>query len=271
MGEAVDQDAAYERAVIAVRSRPVMRSVVEEAFLHEDAREAVEAFRTSEHGARVRRLLLELHIHPGARVLDFGGGRGVLSAALALDGYRVTLCEINPSPVCGTGAARELRAATGGDFAIVGDLSEALEANSAYDAVVCRAVLHHLAPLAGVLAEVATTLQPGTWLLAVDEPTLQHPRDLARLRAMHPFVSYGVDEQAYTVAAYTEALARAGFDHVRVRFPVAFADYRRHIRSGPTAPLRYGLYRLRSRLRPQPGDVRTFLARRGPVPATDGT
>lgn len=102
------QDRAYEGAVRAIWADPAMAEVVHSSFLHEDLEEALAAFLASEHWARVRRLLDECGVKPGSRVLDFGGGRGMISAALATNGFAATLCEPNPSEIVGTGAARKL-------------------------------------------------------------------------------------------------------------------------------------------------------------------
>src|SRR3954452_20020739 len=105
MSSADDQELAYERAVRTARQEPTMRHVVEQGFLHEDPLDAFNAFRSSEHWARVLWLMHLRGVTPRSRVMDFGGGRGLIAAALAQAGYDVLLCEINPSDVCGTGAA----------------------------------------------------------------------------------------------------------------------------------------------------------------------
>lgn len=257
-----DQDAAYERAVLAARADGRLQEVVREAFLHTDPRDALQAFRTSEHYSRARRLLHRMGVSPPARVVDFGGGRGILTAALALEGYEVTLCEPNPSPVCGTGAAAEVAERTGAAFAVHAGPVEDL-ADAGFDAVICRAVLHHVSPLVPVLRDVHSALRPGGALVATDEPTVRRAADLAHLREHHPFVAFGVDEQALRVRDYATALGRAGFVGVRAHFPVSAGDYRRHLRPGDAlAPLRYAAWRAYVAARHPPGLVRSFTARR---------
>lgn len=258
------QELAYERAVEGARRDPALRAVVEETFLHEDPAAALSAFRASEHWARVLRLLERCGVAPGARVLDFGGGRGLVAAALSLAGYRAVLCEINPSEVCGAGAAVAVRSATGADFEIAGGPVSELRAGAPFDAVVCRSVLHHVEPLGAVLSDLREVIRPAGWLIASDEPTIRSERELERLRGAHPFVAFGVEETAYRVGDYRAALEAAGFERVEDRFPVAFGDYRRILRASdpaPVAALLYARYRLRSALRPAPGQSRSFVAR----------
>ena len=120
------QDRAYEGAVRAIWADPAMDEVVRSSFLHEDLEEALAAFLASEHWARVRRLLDECGVKPGSRVLDFGGGRGMISAALATEGFSATLCEPNPSEIVGTGAAQDFSELVPGGFEVVNGPVEAL-------------------------------------------------------------------------------------------------------------------------------------------------
>lgn len=261
---AVDQDRAYERAVRSAWQDPAMRTIVERAFLHEDMEAALAAFLRSEDCMRAMRLLRTAGVRPGARVLDLGGGRGLLAAALTVHGFEASLGEPNPSHICGTGAAERLRHTLERPFAIapgpVGELP--LEA---FDAVICRAVLHHVESLEDVLTVVRRVLVPGGAFIATDEPTVRHAGDLEAARELHPFARYGVDEQAHPVGHYLGALAAAGFVEGRSRFPVALDDYQAYVRADVPrviAPALYVRYRLRSLLRPSPGQVVSLTARR---------
>jgi len=258
----MDQDFAYEGAVLAARADPALAETIVESFLDEDDLAALARFRESEHWARIARLLARQGLEKPARVMDFGGGRGLVSASLATDGYHVVLCEPNPSDVCGTGAAERLRTAAGLDFEIAtGDVAELSE--QSFDAVVCRAVLHHVEPLVPVLRSVCAALRPGGSLICSDEPTIRHTRELERLRRLHPFVQFGVEEHALTRSEYRRALREAGFTEIAIDFPVSWADYRRILRPDtprPAAMALYWRYRLKSTLRPSPGEVRTIVA-----------
>jgi 2-polyprenyl-3-methyl-5-hydroxy-6-metoxy-1,4-benzoquinol methylase len=259
-----DQSMRYEIAVATARREPSMRHIVEEGFLQEDPAEAFDAFRASEHWGRVLWLLRLSLVAPGSRIVDFGGGRGLIAAALAQEGYDVVLCEINPSDVCGTGAAEVLRGRVETDFAILGEEIAALE-QASQDAVVCRAVLHHLDPLEDTLRDVLGVLRPGGAFIATDEPTVRRVEDVSAVRDAHPFTRYGVSETAYRVEEYLGTLRRAGFVDPVARFPVPWSSYRRLVRADtplPVAALGYGVYRARKAIRPTPGDVRSFTAMR---------
>jgi len=258
--EIADQDRAYERAVLAARGEPALRRVVMDSFLQKDVTEALDAFRASEHFARIRRLLRTSGVTPGGRVLDFGGGRGLVAAALSAEGYTATLWEPNRSPVCGSGAAERLREQSGLHFEVAAAPPTGEEP---FDAVVCRSVLHHIEEPVEELSRLRELLVPGGALVASDEPTIRRESELPALRQGHPFVPFGVEETAYTVGEYLSFLERAGFTRTRALFPVAFSDYRRLLRPRsplPTALLLYLRYRLRSRLRPAPGQACSLVA-----------
>jgi SAM-dependent methyltransferase len=150
------------------------------------------------------------------------------------------------------------------DFEIASSGIEELD-DGGYGAVVCRAVLHHLDPLVPILREVHRVLEPGGALICSDEPTVRNDRDLERLKRENVFVQYGVEETALRKADYVLALGEAGFEDVHIGFPVSWNDYRRYVR--PTTNVTMALplylrYRLRSSLRPAPGEVRSIVARK---------
>jgi 2-polyprenyl-3-methyl-5-hydroxy-6-metoxy-1,4-benzoquinol methylase len=254
---------AYESAVKSAWADPGMAEVVRTSFLHESLEEALTAFLASEHWARVRRLLREAGVAPGSRVIDFGGGRGMISAALALEGFVPTLCEPNPSEIVGTGAARRLSELVPGGFEIVTGPVERLVGEEPYAAGVCRAVLHHVQPLAPALQTLVSVIRPGGVFIASDEPTIRHESELEVVLREHPFVPFGVEEWAAPVSVYRTAFEEAGFERLEVRFPVSLRDYRKIVHPSVAAPLvvaGYLRYRLRSRLRPHPGETRSIVA-----------
>lgn len=263
MSAVTGQDLAYERAVLEARTDPRMRTVVEEAFLDEDAAAVLARFAASEHASRALRLLRDASVFPGARVLDLGGGRGILSALLAGEGYDVVLCEPNPSKVCGAAAAERLSASLDRGFRVREGVVAELAIDEPFDAAICRAVLHHVEPLVPVLTDVRRRLKPGCPFIATDEPTVRRPAHEAALQAGHPFVRFGVEEHAFTPAYYRRAFRAAGFTDVRTRFPVSFPDHRAgRGRSLGIGALRYAAYRARDELRHTPGAVRVVLGRR---------
>src|SRR5437868_2325996 len=52
--------------------------------------------------------LLTARVQPGAAVLDFGGGTGAISGALAARGYGMTVCDVSEQMIL---AGKQIRAA----------------------------------------------------------------------------------------------------------------------------------------------------------------
>ncbi len=132
-----------------------------------------------------------------------------------------------------------------------------------YSAVVCRAVIHHVEPLVPVLREVLRVLEPGGALVCSDEPTVRNERDLEQLKRDNVFVQYGVHETALRRSDYTRSLQEAGFQGIRIGFPVSWVDYRNIVRPATNVAMALPLYLryyIRSNLRPKPGEVRTIVA-----------
>src|ERR1700722_18760431 len=87
---------------------------------------------------------------PPARVLEIGAGRGELAIALSSAGYEMTA--IDPAAERGSDVQRR----------------SLLEVNGSFDAAVAVVALHHVEPLEGSCAHLATLLAPGATLV-IDE------------------------------------------------------------------------------------------------------
>ena len=259
----LNQNAAYDQAVLGARANPEMSDVVAASLLDEDETEALERFQKSEDWARIMGLLSKLGIRPPARVIDFGGGRGLVAASLAAEGFRSVLCEPNPSDISGHGAAKRLRARASLSFEISrGDIAELQ--GEGFDAAVCRAVLHHVEPLAPVLGQLRLALSNSGVLVCSDEPFIRDQHELAEVSKNHPFSRFGVEEKALKKSEYRRAFKEAGFEDIRIRFPVTWGNYRRFKRAHNPWPIAFTLYlryRITGLIFPAPGDVRSITAR----------
>jgi SAM-dependent methyltransferase len=103
-------------------------------------------------------------IAPGARVLDAAGGGGSHAAVLAAKGARVLLLDRDAAALAAAEAA-----ARAGVRRVRGDVLRLPVPAGAFDAVVLRAVLHHLADPAAALREAARAVRPGGVVVIVDK------------------------------------------------------------------------------------------------------
>lgn len=201
---------AWERAVVALRKDPANAELVRACFFDDPLADAARRYHGSSEWAAVRALLPP----PGA-ALDLGAGRGIAAFALALDGWRVTAIEPDPSDVVGAGAIRALSATTGTEICVIQSHGEAIPAPDAcFDLVHARQVLHHASDLGGLCREVARVLRPGGRFIATREHVISRESDLGTFLDSHPLHRHYGGEYAYTLGSYLGALRTA---HLRVR------------------------------------------------------
>jgi ubiquinone/menaquinone biosynthesis C-methylase UbiE len=103
-------------------------------------------------------------VRPGQAALDAAGGRGRAAAALAAAGARVVLLDRD------AGALAEVDPSLAGRVRRVrGDVLSLPFGAATFDAVVLRAVLHHLVEPAAALREAARVTRPGGVVVLVDK------------------------------------------------------------------------------------------------------
>jgi SAM-dependent methyltransferase len=172
-------------------------------------REAAERFARGEEFAEVSRLL---GAGEGRSILDLGAGNGIASYALALAGWRVTALEPDASVEVGAGAIRSLAAESGLPITVIEEFGERLPfADSAFDAIHARQVLHHAANLETMVGELRRVLRPGGLLLNTREHVVDDEAQLAAFRNEHPLHHLYGGENAYPLARYLSAFNGAGF------------------------------------------------------------
>ena len=200
---------SWEQAVQWARETPAMRGLVEICYYDDPIEAAAERFLRSEEWPAILSLL---RIKPGDRVLEIGGGRGIISWALAKTGCAVTVLEPDPSPLVGSGAIRSLCQATSVPLTIVEDWGESLPfADMQFDKVICRAVLHHARDLPDMCREIYRVLRPGGCFLAIKDHVADDAQELEQFLSNHPLHHLYGGEHAFSFADYVGALRGAGF------------------------------------------------------------
>ncbi|MCL2010932.1 MAG: class I SAM-dependent methyltransferase [Synergistaceae bacterium] len=131
-----------------------------DSYLEFDPAEAALRYKESEEFAEIRRILAQKK--PAGVVLDIGAGNGILSFALAEQGYQVLALEPGNGAVTGRQAIMAIQNATGTKFEILDGWGEAIPLNDgSVDVVAARQVLHHAKDLKKMCAEVYRVLKPG--------------------------------------------------------------------------------------------------------------
>ena len=182
----------------------------------------------------LREQLKEVLPAPPADVLDAGGGTGRFAAALAADGYHVTL--LDPSGPMLERAEAALGSCVENSRIVPGRVEEAcsLFGSGSFDAVLLHAVICYVENPKAALSSAAAVLKQGGTLSVVfknrDALPFRHAaqgriREAARVLE-DPFDvgNLGIVNRARTRAEVEEALVRTGFEMRRAYGVRVFAD-----------------------------------------------
>jgi len=264
---------SWEAAVVRFRDDPDNSDLARACFYDDPLYEAAERYRASSEWRSLRGLL------PASTgtALDIGSGRGISAYAFARDGWQVTALEPDPSMIVGAGAIRALAQTAGLEIAVAQEWGEQLPfADATFDAVHCRAVLHHARDLTALGREIARVLKPGGTFVGAREHVVNDHSDIPVFQAAHPLHHLYGGEYAYTLEEYQTALTGAGLELTQVLnsfasdvnlFPDSRAEVRRRIASKLGLPMAASLVpgwllNMRGRRDQTPGRLYTFVARK---------
>ncbi|WP_310448983.1 class I SAM-dependent methyltransferase [Sulfuritalea sp.] len=149
-------------------------------------------------------------VTPGASVLDFGCGAGVIARWLAARGYAMSGCDLSLEMI---EAARRDEAASAIGWDTCGD-GPLPYADEKFAAIVSSSVLEYVVDLDSTLAELHRILAPGGWLL-VTIPDSRHPHRrreaLKRLLLSLPLVGAWLERGRWAEGAAYLRLSRNRF------------------------------------------------------------
>lgn len=259
---------SWEEAVLWLRSQSHLQSLARDCYYGEDLKEECLRYHRSAEWAEARSLLSSQHGRQ--RALDLGAGRGMVSFALAEDGWDTIALEPDPGAVVGSAAIRSLNNQR---IKVIEGCGENLPFDGeTFDAVVARAVLHHSRDLDQLCIEVARVMKKGAVFLAVREHVISRKEDLPIFLERHPLHKLYQGENAYTLKRYQLAFRQAGLRLIRSYGP-ACSDINLHplTRQELAAMRKKKLFhlvplklaetinRLRGKLSNEPGRLFTFF------------
>ncbi len=220
----------WEAAVRWLRDQPDKQDLVRDSYYDDPLPAAAERYWRSEEWAAIRALLAGRR----GRALDAGAGRGIASYALAREGFAVTALEPDPSALVGSAAVKALARDSGLPIEVVEDVSETIPfADSSFDVVFARAVLHHVRDLDAALAEFRRVLKPGGLFIAAREHVISRDRDLPAFLAAHSLHERYGGENAHRLTVYVDAIAGAGLTLIALLKPLESPiNYAPHSRDG---------------------------------------
>jgi SAM-dependent methyltransferase len=208
---------AWEQAVATLLTDPQQRSLARDCYFDGTAVEAGARYWASEEWRTASSLLPEVQ----GEALDVGAGRGIVSYALARDGWKVCALEPDGSALVGADAIRGLAAATGFPIDVFEAFGEALPfENEQFDLIIARQSLHHARDLRALMRELYRVSRPGGRLIALRDHVISSAGDLARFHEVHPLHRLYGGEHAYLLKEYTSAIRSAGFSLQKVIAPL---------------------------------------------------
>ncbi len=209
---AAAQTGNWEAAVDWLAAQPDMAGPLADAYLDRPLRGAAKRYHASSEWKALQQWLPPA----GGRLLDLGAGNGILAYAAAVDGWTVTAIEPDPSAVVGAAAIRRLAAETDVTIEVLEAFGETLPlADGSIDVAFARQVLHHARDLPALCSELARVTVPGGLVIALRDHVISGPSQLQPFLDAHLLHHRYGGENAYTLAQYRGALAKAGLTVVR--------------------------------------------------------
>jgi SAM-dependent methyltransferase len=197
----------WEEAVRTLIADPARAELARQCYFDAPLIEAARRFHDSNEWHSVRARLR------GRRglALDVGAGNGIVSYALAVDGWEVTAVEPDPSALVGSAAVRSLAVQSGLPIAVVEGTTDDLAVPPGhFDAILVRQVFHHVRDLDAFIARLARMLAPGGRLLTWRDHVITRKADLPRFFDSHPLHHQYGGENAFMETEYRQAIDRAG-------------------------------------------------------------
>jgi SAM-dependent methyltransferase len=270
----------WEAAVRSLIDDPAQRMLVEACYFDLPLTAAAARYAADAEWTALRDIIGA----PRGVAVDIGAGNGIVSYALAKDGWRTVAVEPDPSALVGAAAIRALAQATDLAIEVREGVGEALPVATGEAAlVIARQVLHHASDLPAFAREIARGLAPGGQLVSLRDHVISGDEQLQPFLDKHPLHRFYGGENAFTRAAYRAALEQAGlvierelgpFDSAINYAPHTTETLRQEIaaRLGPAAPVARGLLampgvmggalRLLSAIDRRPGRLVSFVCRK---------
>jgi SAM-dependent methyltransferase len=196
----------WEEAVRWCMGEPSMAALARAAYFDAPVQAALRYEASAEFGA-IKALLPV----PAGRALDLGAGNGIVSHALAKQGWTVTAVEPDASDLVGAGAIRTVARETSLPITVIEAFGEAIpEEAGAFDLVVARQVLHHAHDLPAFCREMSRLARRGATIMTLRDHVISGPGQLEPFLKSHPLHHLYGGENAFNLPQYREALTDAG-------------------------------------------------------------
>jgi len=197
---------SWEEAVQKCLDSPELHNLAHDAYFG-DSFEACKRYHASSEYKEIKQLIPR----QAGKALDLGAGNGILSGALAMDGWDVTAVEPDSSNLVGAGAIRNLAKRANININVLEAMGEEIPIKgSKFDLIVARQVLHHADDLQNFCSEMARLSNQNTLILTLRDHVINNKKQLLKFFDKHPLHHLYGGENAYTIAEYRAAFISAG-------------------------------------------------------------
>jgi SAM-dependent methyltransferase len=197
---------SWEDAVKWLKTQPNCEALIKACFYDDPLSNAAERFYKSTEWSALRAYIPKI-----GRVLDIGSGRGISAYSFAKDGWQVDALEPDSSELVGAGAIRKLAEQSKLNIKVEQTWGEQLPyADSTFDLVYGRQVLHHAKDLKQLCKEAARVLKPNGLFVFTREHVISRQEDLNSFLQNHPLHRLYGGEHAYLLQEYKDAILESG-------------------------------------------------------------
>ncbi len=202
---------SWEAAVKWLKAQPDKTDLISACFYDDSVLEAAERFHKSTEWAE-----LKSYLPKAGRVLDIGAGRGITAYAFAREGWEVDALEPNKSKLVGAGAIKKLFHDSKLKIRVEKKWGEQLPyADSTFDLVYGRQVLHHAKDLKQLCREASRVLKPNGVFIFTREHVISKREDLGSFLKNHPLHFLYGGENAYLLKDYKHAISES---NIKLKF-----------------------------------------------------
>jgi 2-polyprenyl-3-methyl-5-hydroxy-6-metoxy-1,4-benzoquinol methylase len=217
----------WEETVRRCMSDPDMADLAKAAYF-DDPVMAAHRYEASAEFQEIRRIIPS---KPG-RALDLGAGNGILSWALARNGWDVTAVEPDQSSLIGAEAIRKVSAATQTPINVVEAFGESIPISDAgFDLIVARQVLHHAQDLPAFCREMARLSRPGAMVLTLRDHVITNAAQKQIFLETHPLHRFYGGENAFKLSEYETA-----FDGAGIKLDKRYVSFQSVLNFDPASP-----------------------------------
>lgn len=196
----------WEEAVQHCMQDSSLKNLAYDSFFDDPIKAAIR-YRDSYEFNEVKKLIPK---NPG-RALDLGAGNGILSFALASEGWDVTAVEPDRSSLVGSKAIEKIANEFNLPITILETYGESIPKSSAsYDLVVARQVLHHANDLDSFCFEMNRLSNDRAIILTLRDHVISNESQLDLFLKRHPLHHLYGGEHAYTIKEYRKSILKSG-------------------------------------------------------------